>query len=191
MLCLLLLRSIKAHTVAVCNSVSSDGRSVTIYAGTYHQSHEVPRGGLLLTAPGQTNAVEYTFDSYEADVSNIGVPPACSQPGVNCDCDQCDYDMADINYWQKKTVSDLVDGTYSVLTTSHTQTEWPYSTCNTPWTFTITGSVATGAPTRPSISPTGTPTEPSETPQPSLSPTLGLLYNLFSHVAHNKYDTHF
>ena len=74
-LCLLFfLRTIKSHTVAVCNSVAADGRTVTIYAGTYHSSG-VPAGGLLLTAPGQNNAVEYMFDTFVADASNDGTPP--------------------------------------------------------------------------------------------------------------------
>jgi len=170
---LLLLRTIKSHTVAVCNSVAADGRSVTIYAGTYHGTSEVPNGGLLLTAPGQTNAVEYMFDGFQADQSNVGLPPACSQPGVNCDCDLCpNYNMANLQYWQTKTVNNLVDGTYQVMTTTHTQVEWPYGTCNTPWTFTITGSVATGAPTRPSTSPTNAPVIGPVTNRPTLSPTI-------------------
>ena len=73
MLWLFFVKTIKSHTVAVCNSVSADGKSVTIYAATYHSSG-VPTGGLRLTAPGDATYTEYLFTGYQTDV-NTGEPP--------------------------------------------------------------------------------------------------------------------
>ena len=72
----LLLRTIKSHTTEVCNAVSSDGRTVNIYAATYHGISEInqyPQLGLLLTAPNGITT-EYRFDSWVPNGANNKPP---------------------------------------------------------------------------------------------------------------------
>lgn len=173
------LRTIKSHTIAVCSSVSGDGRSVTIYAGNYHSetdiSNNAHRSGLILTNPhGATT--EYLFTGYiprgsSTNAAGLPVPPACDT--MFCDCDHCSG-RSDVTFWLKFEENSLFDGTYDVVPTAHTFVETPYGTCNQPWQFDITGSIATGAPSRPSVPPTQTGAM-----TPTSAPTDGMLYPIF------------
>jgi uncharacterized protein YnzC (UPF0291/DUF896 family) len=143
------LYMVKAHTVAYCNEVSTDGLDITVYAGTYHGTAEVPStppGSVFLTSPSG-DVTEHFFTDYTEDVSTY--PTTTCSTDEKCNCDRCDEDenyptiTGDIQYWQTVTFTGLPDGEYTVIASNYTVVETPY--CGDT-VFEIIGTIYTVAP---------------------------------------------
>eukprot|EP01084_Bolivina_argentea_P091816 165254_1 len=165
---------VNSHTFAVCNVVSQDGKTVDLYAHSWHAFSQFtgPKGGVLLTNPMGVQ-VRYNFTSIqEHDTTKpLNTAPSCGSSGTGiCDCSVlCGDSSEKAGVWQKVTVTNLVDGNYTVTSTTDSQIETP-APC-APWHFSVKGSVATS---NPSISPSGNPTQSPTTPSdnPTPAPTI-------------------
>ena len=72
-----LMNTGETHTTRVCNVVAADGKSVKLYAGTYHTEPATQgySGGILLTPPGGSQT-RYNFNGIEGDSNDY--PPYVS-----------------------------------------------------------------------------------------------------------------